>query len=470
MFTIKEILQSTTTCKGGLKTRLNSNLAFSGISIDTRTLKKGNLFIAIKGPNFDGHDYLEEAFKKGASGAVVELARAQHAVPQQRACPPGRIEAQPIILVTDTLTAFHDIANLHRKKMKAKIVAITGSSGKTTTKDMIASILSESGKTLKTFENFNNEIGVPLTLLAIEKHHKYAVIEMGMQGKGEIALLSKTCSPDTAVITNIGQAHLERLGSRRNIAKAKAEIFMHVNRAGVCVINADDDYVNLLAASATGKTFSFGIYQQAEYMATDIVESESSVMFRLNGKTNITVPLPGIHNVYNALCAIAAARSLKIPLTKCVSGLKKFKPSSKRMDIFTHRGIKIINDTYNANPSSMKAAIKVLAAQSNAKRKIAVLGDMFELGSISKNAHADIGKFAALQGFDYIFCVGKLSSYIFQAVKNKKPATHLKHFTSPQKAASIIKKTIKKGDCILFKASRGMKLEKIVQEIIDSHV
>ena len=304
---------------------------------------------------------------------------------------------------------------------------------------MLASILAQEKLTLKNEENYNNEIGVPLTLLKLNKKHKYAVIEMAMQGLGEIELLANIVRPNIAIITNIGEAHLEFLKNKKNVAKAKAEIFKYQTKKDFAIINADDEFFGNLskAAKQKSKVVTFGIIKKADITPKDL--------------KGIKLPLPGQHNIYNALAAIAAAKLLGIKKKSIKKGLETFKASSKRMDIFDHpNGIRIINDTYNANPQSMEAALKVLSIHQ--ARKVAVLGDMFELGKKSIPAHKRIGKLARKLGVDEFITVGKLS-------KNMK-ANH--HFKNNQAAIIGLKKLILKGDAILIKGSRGMKMEEIV--------
>ncbi len=380
------------------------------VSIDSRTVKSGELFIPIKGPKFDGHDFIDEARKKGAL----------------------------VLDVKDGNKALQKLAKEHRAKFKIPIIGVTGSVGKTTTKDMLASILAQEKLTLKNEENYNNEIGVPLTLLKLNKQHKYAVIEMAMQGLGEIELLADIVRPNIAIITNIGEAHLEFLKTKKNVAKAKSEIFKYQTKNDFAIINADDEYFeHLKVKHKKSKIITFGILEKADITTKTL--------------RGIKLPLPGQHNIYNALAAIAAAKLLGIKKKSIKKGLETFKASSKRMDIFDHpSGIRIINDTYNANPQSMEAALKVLSIHQ--ARKVAVLGDMFELGKKSIPAHKRIGKLARKLGVDEFITVGKLS-------KNMK-ANH--HFKNNQAAITGLKKLILKGDAILIKGSRGMKMEEIV--------
>jgi len=411
MFTEKEIEAVT---KGEIASR-NKNSKIKNISTDTRTVQPGDLFIPIKGPNFDGHKFIPEAIKKGA--AVLE--------------------------VKNGLKALQDLAAYHRSKFSIPIIGVTGSVGKTTTKDMIAAILSQEMPTLKNEENYNNEIGVPLTLLQLKKKHKVAVIEMAMQGLGEIELLAKIVRPTISVVTNIGEAHLEHLKSKKNVAKAKAEIFRYQTKKDHSVINADDEFFEQLRSKVScqkSNIVTFGILEKAKVTPKDL--------------KGIKLPIPGEHNIYNALAAIAVAKILKIKKSAIKKGLESFRPSSKRWDVINREDqVKIINDTYNANPQSMAAALKVLAWLPG--RKIAVLGDMFELGGRSKAAHQRIGKLSKKLGIDILISVGKLS-------KDMKANFH---YPSIHPSIKKLKNIIRPGDRILVKASRGMHLEEVVEAI-----
>lgn len=385
------------------------------ISTDTRTIQPGDLFIPIQGPNWDGRGFIAEALTKNAY----------------------------ILQVEDGLKALQDLAAYHRNKFKIPIIGITGSVGKTTTKDMIASILSQEMNTLKNEENFNNEIGVPLTLLKLTSQHKVAVIEMAMQGLGEIELLAEIARPTISVVTNIGESHLEFLKTKKNIAKAKSEIFICQTKKDFAVVNADDEFFENLMSNVQcpkSNVVTFGILGKAKITPR-----------KLKG---IELPVPGEHNIYNALAAIAVANILKLKKPSIKNGLEKFRPSSKRWDVINREdGVKIINDTYNANPQSMTAALKVLAWLSG--RKIAVLGDMFELGHRTVPAHKKIGKLSRELGVDKLISIGKLS-------KDMKADYH---FASNQAAIKKLKQMIHPGDRILIKASRGMQLEEVVEAI-----
>jgi len=412
MFTIREIVKIVKGARVLPAGRHGKGLGSRviGVSIDTRTIQSGELFIPIKGEKFDGRKFIPLALKKGA--LVLE--------------------------VKDGLKALHQLAAYHRSKFKIPVIGVTGSVGKTTTKDMIASILSQEFPTLKNEENFNNEIGAPLTLLRLNKKHKAAVIEMAMQRLGEIHLLAEIVRPSIAVVTNIGEAHLEFLKTRKNIATAKAEIFNFLKQENWAVINQDDEYFEHLKSRVGGRgsrVVTFGIIEKATVTPKDL--------------EGVKLPLPGEHNIYNALAAIAVARILKVKNKSIRQGLEKFYPSSKRMEVINRAdGVKIINDTYNASPQSMAAMLKTLASIEG--RKIAVLGDMLELGKAAKSAHRRIIALARKLKINKIYTFGRLWP---RAAKNKK--TLIK----------MLKKIIRPHDIILVKGSRGMKMEEVVEAL-----
>lgn len=436
------------------------------ISTDSRSIKKGDLFIALSGPNFDGHDYVLDAFKKGASKAVISKDV------------PNLPKNKKIIKVTDTLAYLQKLANLHRKKTSAKIIAVTGSSGKTTTKDMIASVLSQGGKTLKTAENLNNEIGVPQTLLQIDKSHKYAVVEMGMQNKGEIELLAKISLPNAAVLTNVGEAHIGTLRTKKNIAKAKSEIFKFLKASDFAILNADDPYFEFQKKQIKdAEIVSFGLSNNADVRAQNIKENNNSISFGLlfNGiaHSDVSIPIPGKHNVYNALAAICVGLIYGISPKKIAKGLSTFKSSLKRMQIITLKnGARIINDSYNANPSSMKAVLRVLSSQKGnpSARKIAVLGDMLELGMKANYYHRQIGTLINELDIDILIAMGNLAKEVYLSAKKQPNSKGRYFFKNKEEAFKKLQKIMSPGDIILLKGSRVMKMEEILEKILDNNI
>lgn len=424
-----------------------------GVSIDSRSTNPGDMFIALKGERYDGHDFIGRAIEKGAVLVIADR--------------PFCVSGIPYIMVKDTLKALQDIAAYYRNKFRIPFVAITGSSGKTTTKDMIASVLSQKYKVLKTEGNFNNAVGLPLTLLRLCHDHEIAVLEMGMNSPGEIRLLSDIVRQDIGVITNVGTAHIEKLGSRENILKAKLELFSCFDEKSTAVINGDNDMLCGFQ-SQKYRIIKYGLKEGNNVFAYEIEEKgEEGISFSVNlgnVKSDFSVMFPGIHNVYNALSAIAVANLLEIGAEDMAEGLKSFIPSEMRMDIVKlDSGIKLINDAYNANPESMKAAIDVLRALKSDYRSICILGDMLELGDFSSEEHYMTGKYAALSGIDVLVAVGSFSGDMKRGwLASGKSQRSVYDFAFAEEAAESLEGIVKPGDAVLIKGSRVMKMEYIV--------
>lgn len=422
-----------------------------GISTDTRKLQQGDLFVALKGENFDGHEFVTKALE---SGAAVVLSQKEL---------PGEL---PYILVKDTLKALHNLAKTYKKRFQIPFVAVTGSSGKTTTKDMVASVLKEKYKVLKTEGNFNNEIGLPLTLFNLDSSHEICVLEMGMSSLGEIEVLADIVRPDVGIISNIGTAHIENLKSRDNILKAKTEMFTYFSQNNIAVINGDDDMLQQLK-NKPYQIVCYGRSHYNDYIAENIIEKDDGIDFELlnSGKREkYHIPIPGIHNVYNALSAICIGKLYHMNQNEIQRGLSSFKPSKMRMEIFQGiMDIKVINDSYNANPDSTMAAIQVLSSMDTKGRRVCILGDMFELGDYAKEGHNKVGRFAAESKIDVIIAVGKMSSEVINGA-SLAGGSQLKliAFEDVKAAMLEIKKIIKSSDVVLIKGSRGMFMENIV--------
>lgn len=429
------------------------DLAVSGVSIDSRSINPGDMFIAIRGENFDGHDFICKAIENGAVLVVSHK--------QLEGC------STPYVLVEDTLKALHDIAGYYRSKFKIPFVAVTGSAGKTTTKDMIASVLSEKYNVLKTEGNFNNAIGLPLTLFKLQYSHDIAVLEMGMNSPGEIRLLSGLVRQSVGVISNVGTAHIEKLGSRENILRAKLELFSYFNSASTAVINGDND---MLATFDTDKyrVLRYGLNKDNDIYACGIKEKGEAgidfTVFMEGVPESFTVLLPGMHNVYNALSAIAVARLFGMEAEDIRKGLLSFKPSKMRMDIINlESGVKLINDVYNANPESMKAAIDVLQSLKSNGRSICILGDMLELGDLSSKEHYEIGRYAVLSGVDILIAVGSFSEDMKRGAQaSGMNSDNIYAFPATEAVIKSLEAIIKPFDVVLLKGSRRMKMEVIV--------
>ncbi|HAR46363.1 MAG: hypothetical protein A2X56_04935 [Nitrospirae bacterium GWC2_57_13] len=436
-------------------------MEIKGISIDSRTIREGELFVALKGPRFDGHDYVAEAMKRGASGAMVE-----RSVLEERYERLGGMHN--IIPVEDTLLSLQEMAAMHRKKFTIPVVGITGSNGKTTTKEMLASIFRQRGPVLNNEGNLNNHIGVPLTLMKLDRTHRAAVIEMGMSALGEIELLARLARPDVGVITNIGPAHLEFLVTIDRIAQAKGELLEYMKPGGTAVLNADDPYFGALRAKFSGPAISFGIEQQADVSAADISQGKDYIDFTLRARDNsvpVRLRLVGRHNIYNALAAAAAAIAAEVMIDAVKDGLEAFVPRAMRSELKTIKGRVMLEDCYNANPRSMDAALETLVTLRHGRMTIAVLGDMLELGDAAVEAHRAIGRKAAALGVDLVISVGTLSSHIAEGARagGMSPERVVSVKTNAE-AAALLRERSQEGDAILIKGSRGMKMEKILED------
>ncbi len=439
---------------GGTPFHCNEIECIDSISTDSRKLERGSLFVALKGISFDGHEFASKAIELGAAAVLSQV----------------KLEGNiPYILVEDTLKALQDIAKYYKSKFRIPFVSITGSSGKTTTKDMVSSVLAEKYSVLKTEGNFNNAIGLPLTLLKLEKTHEIAVLEMGMNSLGEIEVLADIVRPDTGIITNVGTAHIENLGSRENILKAKTEMFTYFGANNRAVINGDNDMLRTLNDKPY-PIITYGLEAHNSCRAVDIVEkgeegTDFSVLYE-GLKEQYSLPLPGIHNVYNALSAICVGKLYGLSRNEINQGLMSFRPSKMRMEIFQSRyGAKIINDVYNANPDSMMAAIHVLAGMTCTGRRICILGDMFELGDFAREGHYKVGSFAAQKNIDVVVAVGKQAKQIVNGASLTGRNMLLYCFDSNEEVIMNLGNMIKNDDLILIKGSRGMHMETIVESL-----
>ena len=447
---IREIIEAT----GGSLMSGRIEATVTGISTDSRRINEGCLFIPLMGERFNGHDYINKALEGGAAAILTQ---------QDEISAGDRI----FIKVDDTSKALRDIAAFNRRKFQIPFVGITGSVGKTSTKDMIAGVIATKFNVLKTEGNLNNEIGVPLTIFNLDESHKAAVLEMGMSGAGEISRLTAIIKPDVAVITNVGMSHIEKLGSRQNILKAKLEILEALNPEGLVVLNGDDALLVGMKDLLKFRTILYGMDEGVDYQAYNInSHGENGTYFdiTLGGREfNIHIPIPGIHNVHNALAAVVVGCELGIPMEDIIKGIAGFSPTKMRMDIISIDGIKIINDSYNASPHSMEAAINVLREIGGKNRKTAVLGDMLELGEWAKKAHFDVGRYASAAGIDQIITVGTNARFIADgALDAGHPEEQVRYFQNNAEALEYIKESLQPEDVILVKGSRGMKMEEIV--------
>lgn len=443
MMRLSEIALATKGQVIGVDVEINS------VGTDSRAIQKGQLFVALKGDNFDGHDYAEQSLRDGASAVLV-----------------SREVASPAVLVKDTRLALGELSAHWRNKFAMPVVAITGSNGKTTVKEMLASILKAAAgadeKVLATQGNLNNDIGLPLTMLKLAQQHQYVVLEMGMNHLGEIRYLTKLSKPNVALVNNAGSAHLGELGSYQAIAEAKGEIFEGLVDDGIAIINADDvfaDFWKKLAAK--NKQMTFGLTNQAEVSARyQLNASNSNVeMSSPVGSVDFDLPVPGEHNVRNALAAATAALALNVPLHKIAEGLAHFAGVKGRLQSKTgFAGAKVIDDTYNANPLSMKAAIDVLAA--NQGTRIFVMGDMAELGNDAAKMHAEIGAYAKAANIEAFYALGKLTPEATEAF-----GASGKNFQSIEALVDALKKEMNSNVTVLVKGSRSARMERVVDLI-----
>ena len=455
---IKDIVKAT---KGELIVG-NKEAICKKYSKDTRTIKSGDCYIGIKGESFDGNLFWEKALENGADTVVIQGVEFTE---QDKT----KWKNKNIIKVQDTMEALYSIARAKRELYDIPVIAITGSVGKTSTKDMIYSVLSQKYKTLKTEGNFNNDIGLPLTILKL-REHEVAVIEMGMNHKREISKLTKIAKPQLAVITNVGTAHIGNLGSRENILNAKLEILEGMQKPKI-VINNDNDLLhewkNNLKENI--EVHTFGIENKSDCMAENIKKSENNSEFICNinnEKIKINVPIGGDVFIINSLCAILVGKNLGLSDKQIQDGIENFELTKKRMEIIKLKNnITLINDSYNASLDSMKASIKYLS-ELKGKRKIAVLGDLFELGDYSEKIHRKIGEEIVKNKIDLLYLIGENSKYIKdEALKNGMNKNNIFYFNSKNEIINNLKNIMTENDIVLFKASNGMRLFEIVEEL-----
>ncbi len=432
-----------------------ADIMIAGVTIDSRKIEPGNLFVPFKGERVDGHQYVEESIKKGAAAALW-----QKDVPN----PPAHL---PILIVEDTLTALQELARQYRNELPVKVVGITGSNGKTTTKDMTASLLSLKYKVQKTEGNFNNHLGLPLTVLGLNEDTEIAVLEMGMSGRGEIAFLTKLACPDAVVITNIGESHLLDLGSREGIAEAKLEILQGLKDGGLAVLHGEEPLLmeRIQAYKGNVQVQTFGRNEANDIFPTEIVQLEQGNRFKMNASNeSFELPVLGTHNILNALASMLIAHYFSIPFEQMNEGLKGIKLTNMRMELVEgSHGEKIINDAYNASPTSMAAAIELVSNLKGYDRKILVLGDMLELGPEEEQYHYQIGKGLNQTKIDLVFTYGNLGSHIAKGAREVLGGQKVYAFSDKTELIDELEKHMNEKTLVLVKASRGMKLEEVVK-------
>lgn len=434
-----------------------ADIEIMGVTIDSRKIAAGNLFVPFKGEHVDGHDYVAQSIANGAAAALW-----QKDVPN----PPLHL---PLLIVDDCLTALQELARKYRKELQVKVVGITGSNGKTTTKDMTASLLALKYKVQKTEGNFNNHIGLPLTVLGLNPETEIAVLEMGMSGKGEIEFLTKLACPDAVVITNIGESHLLDLGSREAIAEAKMEILQGLRDGGLAVLHGDEPLLMERIHQHKGHVHvqTFGRNQTNDLFPTAITQLEEGNTFKINAsETSFELPVLGTHNILNSLAAMLIARYFSISFDEMAEGLKKVKLTNMRMELVEGKhGEKIINDAYNASPTSMMAAIELVANLQGYDRKILVLGDMLELGPQEEQYHLQIGESLDPDKIDFVLTYGDLGRHIAKGAGTVLGEERVFAFQDKEELISKLEGQVDEHSLLLVKASRGMKLEEIVKAL-----
>lgn len=434
----------------------------SCVVIDSRKMEKGGIFIATKGEKVDGHSFISSVAGKGALGVICERK-------------PENCQV-PYILVEDSFKALQALAEFYRRQLSVLVVGITGSVGKTSTKEFIAGVLSEKYSVLKTQGNFNNEIGLPLTVLSIREEHQVAVLEMGISDFGEMHRLSKIARPDLCVMTNIGQSHLENLGSRDGILQAKSEIFDFMDPDGYILVNGDDDKLSGLSQKGNHAPLHFGFDPANEIYASHVLNkglhgTEAVIHAKVNHydlTITVEIPLPGEHMVRNALAAAGVGFLMGLDGKEVAEGISHVKSVGGRSHVIELAGCTLIDDCYNANPVSMQVALDLLATVQG--RKVAILGDMFELGEGQERFHGDLGAYAVDVGIDLLICAGRLSAHMYERGKRQKEEKQadmeIYYFPEREEMLSRLSGLLKKDDVILVKASHGMQFEKVVEAIV----
>jgi len=442
---------------GGKLLSGNRNTSFASVSTDTRTLREGELFFALSGPNFDGHKFLAAAKNKGASGAVVS----------QRPSGIGQLSEWPVIEVEDVPQALGQLASYHRHSISCRIVAITGSAGKTTTKELIAHLLSEKLPGVKAPKSFNNDIGVPLTLLQIAEQDQFAVVEIGANDFGEIESLSKIVKPNIGLITCIGDAHLERFGSRWGVAWEKGHLIAGLPSEGIAILNADDQWCRHIAKLAGCKVIMYGESSDADVRIDYLDASEKGLSFIIDSE-RFCLNVPGRHNALNAAGAVAVAREFGLTLTEISERMNSFRLPPMRMEMYRCGSVTVIADQYNASPTSVSAAIEEYGRMKCCGRKVLVLGDMLELGAASGQLHSAVGERAAQESLTQFWTVGALALDAGKgAVRAGMDPQSVRGCLSTEEACRLIPEWVEPNDTLLLKGSRGMKLEALLSAIED---
>lgn len=450
--TLEQIAQYS---KGQLNDPKYKDIVIDTISIDTRTISKGDMYMPIIGEKLDGHLFIDQAFEKGAVAAFSEKNRVYEDLDK------------PFIYVDNSNQAFADLAKNYRDSLEdIKIVGITGSNGKTTTKDYISLTLQESFNVAKTIGNLNNHIGVPRTLLRFDKDTDVGVVEMGTDGFGQIDYLTHMVKPDIAILTNVGDAHLHLLKSKELVAREKVDIINGLPDDGIFIYNYDNEYIRneIKTRNIRQRIITFGQDPESDYVIEIISTSSKGNTFKLNGETYMTASI-GSHQIYNATCAIIVSRLFNIDQDIVRDQLKINERTSMRSELMTCRGFDILNDSYKSNPQSLVSALETLDILSGYKRKIAIIGDMLELGENEEEIHRQVGRIIDPKKVDYLLCTGPLSKFIAEEAKKRFPFEHVFHLDKKNDLIDKAKYLIQKNSLVLVKASRSLRLEEVVDSL-----
>ncbi len=453
---VSDILKAT----GGKLIQGNSELLINGISTDTRSIKQGEIFFALEGENYDGHKFVEQAIHNGAAGAVIssgkKAAYSFH----------NGFKKCALLEVADTLTALGELAKFYRNSLPASFIAVTGSNGKTTTKDMAYHVLRNFKSVSRSRKSFNNLIGVPLTIFETETAHDFCIVEMGTNAPGEIKRLSEIIFPDFAILTNISNAHLEGLENIEGVASAKSEFIENMAEDGTLITNADDDWCNQIADRFNGKVISFGFNQSADIKASNVKRNDSGFVFTVNDSLTVNLPVFGKHNICNALAVIAMCDTVGVGIEVICDKFIDFKLPPMRMEKQICGGIVVVNDSYNSNPSSMSSALDEFSQLITSGRKVLICGDMLELGNYAERLHKEVGAKVADANIDVLWAVGPLSRFVAEeAIANGMPRENILSCETSEEMCSFVASQLKKDDTVLIKGSRRVKLESVSRQI-----
>lgn len=425
----------------------DENTVITGFSTDSRTVKPGIMFVPIRGEKTDGHNYIDSVFSQGGSASFTD-----HPMEQRE---------EPLVLCDDCRTAFQKTAGWYRSQFQIPVVGVTGSVGKTTSKEMIAQVLSARFKVLKTAGNQNSQVGVPMTVCGLKKEHTAAVVEMGVSMPGEMARISAVVKATCAVITNIGVSHIEYLKTRENIMAEKVHLADHLPEGGLLFVNGDDDLLPTLKDTMGKKVVTFGLSAGCDWKAEGLNQTDKGTFFTCvapgGEKAELFVPAAGLHNVRNALAAVAVARHLGVPMEDAGRALAAFKAPAMRQEVIEGKGLTIIDDSYNASPDSMISAIDILSGRRETGKKVAVLADMLELGDFAETGHRQTGEYARKRGVDLLVCIGPLSKETAAGY-----GMGARWFATNREAEAFLEEVLKQGDVVLVKGSRGMRTDEIV--------